>query len=137
MLQGVFITFICLYSLESPPDSTGTPHSYHFVYFTIVYSFLHVLVFEKIFNILTYSISIYKLIILGVQILVLYIGFMIVSVSDTYEYYGILWSAMVGKIFMTALICIWICVSLPAIRMLLHLIKSKKVKKAEKFKKTF
>jgi hypothetical protein len=45
VLQAIFATFVCLYSLDSPPDSTGTSHSYHFPYFIIVFVFLHVLVF--------------------------------------------------------------------------------------------
>lgn len=44
LLQAVFVTFITLYSLDSPPDSTGTTHSYHFPYFIIVFTFLHILV---------------------------------------------------------------------------------------------
>lgn len=137
LLQGIFITFICLYSLQSPPDSTGTPQSYHFTYFAIVYTFLHVLVFEKIFNIITSAISIYKIIVIAVQLLTLYIGFIIVSVTDTYGYYGILWNALVGKVFLTAIICIWICLTLPAIRLLLQLMKGKRLKRADKAKKTF
>ena len=95
------------------------------------------LVFEKIFNIIISAISIYKLIVLAVQLLTLYIGFIILSVTDTYGYYGILWNALVGKVFLTAIILIWICLTLPAIRLLLQLMKGKKLKRAEKAKKAF
>jgi hypothetical protein len=91
---------------------------------------VHVLVFEKIFNLLTFAFSIYKLIVILVQILVLYVGFIIVSASDTYGYYGILWNALSGKVFLTAVTSIWICLTLPAIRMVLHLMKGKKLKHA-------
>jgi hypothetical protein len=73
-----------------------------------------------------------------VQILVLYGGFILVSLLDTFGYYGILWSALVGKSFITAVCCIWIGLTLPAIRLLLQLMnKSKKLRRGDQAKKTF
>lgn len=136
ILQAVFVTFITLYSLDSPPDSTGTTHSYHFPYFIIVFTFLHILIFEKVFNVLISSFSVYKAIVIAGQIFILYGGFILVSLLDTFDYYGILWSALVGKSFITAVCCIWIGLTLPAIRLLLQLMtKSKKLRRGEPAKK--
>jgi hypothetical protein len=87
--------------------------------------------------VLIYSFSAYKGLVILAQIVVLYIGFIIVSVTDTYGYYGILWNALNGKSFLTAICCIWIGVTLPAIRMLLHLMKGKKLKRSDKARKAF
>lgn len=86
---------------------------------------------------LTYSLSIYKMVVIAVQILVIYLGFIIVSATDTYGFKAILWNSMNGKKFITAVMCIWICLTLPAIRMLLHLMRNKSLKKNDKTKKTF
>jgi len=43
-LQGLFVTFLTIYSTQTPSGSDGTPHSYHYTYFTIVFTLLHILV---------------------------------------------------------------------------------------------
>jgi hypothetical protein len=89
-----------------------------------------------VFNVLTSSFSVFKAIVIIVQIIILYGGFILVSLLDTYDYYGILWSALIGKSFITGVCCIWIGLTLPAIRLLLQLMtKSKKLRRGEPAKK--
>ena len=50
IFQACFVTFVTIYATETPVGSDGTPHSYHFTYFTIAFTILHILVLEKMFN---------------------------------------------------------------------------------------
>ena len=121
ILQSILITFVSFYSLDSPYDSTGTIHSYHATYFCIIFSFLHVLVLQKLFNTIGSSFSFYKGGIILIQILLLYVGFIIVSATDTYYFYGILSEFMNGKALLTSICLIWISLSMPALNMALKL----------------
>lgn len=77
------------------------------------------------------------MLVMAVQIVIIYLGFIIVSATDTYGFKSVLWNSLNGKKFITAVICIWICLTLPAIRMLLHLLRNKGLKKTDKARKTF
>jgi hypothetical protein len=133
--QATFITLISLYGLQSPTNSTGAIQSFHFTYFSIIFSFLHLLIFEKIFNIFSKSFSLYRAIVILVQILLVYIGLIIISSTDTYHFAGILGEALSGKVFVNAVCCVWICLTIPALRLLFQLLKSRKLRKGDKLKK--
>lgn len=130
--QGLFITFMCFYSTQTPSSSTGTPHPYQYTYFAIVFTVVHLLVIEKLFNTLSQSVSVYKIIIIVSQVILIYIGFIIVSMVDRYFYQGILWSALsAGNISVTIIACVWICLTVPALRILFSIIKSRGLKSKE------
>jgi hypothetical protein len=130
--QGLFVTFITIYSTQTPAGSSGAPHSYHYTYFTIVLTFLHILVLEKIFNLTIQALSLYKTVILLGQILAIYIGFLVVSILDKYHYRGIVWNALLaGNIWVTFLGCLWICLTIPAVRWLWNVLKNRKLRSAE------
>ena len=42
--QALFITFITIYATQTPAGTGGFPHGYHFTYFTMAFSLLHILV---------------------------------------------------------------------------------------------
>lgn len=131
VIQAVFIALMSFYSLEVPYDSTGTSHSYQIQNFVVVFSVLHVLVFEKLFNHINLTFSLYKLIVLLVQLTILYLALVAVSLIDTNYYAGILWYFR-GKAFMTAIGCIWVSLSLPALRSLLFLMKKRNLKRGDR-----
>lgn len=121
-MQSILIIFISFYSLDTPYDSTGTTTSYQATYFCIIFSFLHILIFQKFFNIIGSSFSLYKGLIILIQILMLYLGFIIVSSTDTYYYYGILTDFMKGKTLLLSFCLIWISLTFPALNMALKLV---------------
>ena len=131
MLQAVFIAMISFYALEVPYDSTGTSHSYQNQNFVIVFTVLHVLLFEKLFNHINLTFSLYRFIALVAQLLFTYIGLIIISVSDTLYYKGVLWSFK-GKAFMAAIGCTWVCLTVPALRSLLLMMKKRNLKKGDR-----
>lgn len=69
----------------------------------------HVLVFRKIFM-APYNFSAYKLFIIVVQIAVYYIGILIVSAVDYYQYKGVIWYIISGKIILIAIFTVWMVV---------------------------
>lgn len=66
----------------------------------------HVLVLRKIF-VRPYALSVYKLIILAIQIGVYYIGLVIVSAVDYYQYKGVIWYALQGKAILGGIFMVW------------------------------
>ena len=63
------------------------------------------------------------------QLLLAYLGFIAVSVIDKYFYYGILWNALsAGNLVVTAIGCVWVCLTLPALRVLRQLMKTRNLK---------
>lgn len=117
---------ICIYSTQTPSSSNGTPHPYQYTYFTIAFSLIHILVFEKLFNILSQSLSIFKGVVLLGQLALIYLSFLIVSLTDTYHYKGILWNALSsGNIFLTVIASVWVSLSLPALRLLWSMLGTK------------
>jgi hypothetical protein len=130
--QGLFITLVCFYSTQTPSSSTGTPHPYQYTYFAITFVVAHLLIFEKLFTILNQSLSVYKAVVIMGQVVLIYIGFIIVSLMDKYYYKGVLWSALAaGNITVTAIACIWICLTVPAVRLLFTIMKSRGLRSKE------
>jgi hypothetical protein len=68
--------------------------------------------------------SIYKAIIIIGQILLTYLGFIIVSAIDKYHYKGIFWGALKGGGVWMSIICsVWISLTIPAVRWLYNVLK--------------
>ena len=76
--------------------------------------------------------SVYKGIVLLGQIVMTYVGFVIVSVLDTYHYKGILWAALkAGNVWVTIVALVWISLTFPAIRWLWSMLRHKGLRKRE------
>lgn len=130
--QCLFVTFIAIYSTQTPSGSDGTPHSYHFTHFTIVLTFLHILVLEKVFNLSIQAMSPYKVVVLLGQVFAIYLGFIVVSLMDRYHYRGVVWGVLAaGNIWVTFLGCLWICLTVPATRWLWNVLRHKKLKSTD------
>lgn len=107
IVASIFIALICIYSLVNPSDSSGTTTSHHFINSIIVYTALNVLVMNKLFQL---SFSLYRLAIVAVQLGCIYLGFIIIS-SVSSELQGIIWYLFQGKMFLTAVTVVWICLA--------------------------
>jgi hypothetical protein len=68
-----------------------------------------VLIFRKIF-LNPYNFSLFKFLVLGVQIAVYYVGLLIISAFDTYLYKGIIWYMIKGKIILVAGFMVWMAI---------------------------
>jgi hypothetical protein len=81
------------------------------------------------FNLSIQALSFYKAIILASQVLLIYIGFVIVSAIDKYHYKGILWSALkAGNIWATIIGLVWITLTLPAVRWLWNALRNRRLR---------
>ena len=126
-VQGILTMMICLYSTGTPSSSNGTIHSYHYTNIAIVFVLLHILVLEKMFNFYQQNFSIYKAIIILSQIVFIYLCFILISVIDKYHFKAILWNILTaGNLLITIIICIWLCLTIPAIRLLWSLVKDRR-----------
>ena len=130
-LQALLITLVTIYSLEVPCDSSGTSHGYQMQNFTIVFAVTHVLLFDKLFNPINLTFSLYKLVVVVGQLVVFYLGAIIISATDTYYYKGILW-AFKGKALMTGIALCWMGMTLPALRTLYLLMKKRNLKRGSR-----
>ena len=64
-----------------------------------------------------------------VQVLFIYLGFVIVSVVDKYFYYGILWNVLSsGNLIVTGIACIWVSLVVPGVRLLRVLVRGRALK---------
>ena len=76
--------------------------------------------------------SFYKGVVMGGQVLLIYLGFILVSVVDKYHYKGIMWGALKsGNIWMTVIANVWICLTIPAIRWLWNVLKYKALRNVD------
>ena len=109
ILTGLFIVFIPIYSMEGPSTSTGTIESSAFTNILIHFILVHSLIFNKVF-LPPYSISLYKSLFLILQIGFYYIGLIIISEFDIYQYKGIIWYCLQGRIILTAIFTTWMII---------------------------
>jgi len=80
-------------------------------------------------NVVTQSFSIYKGVVVVVQLVLIYLGFIVVSVVDKYYYYGILWNALAaGNVVVTGIACVWICLTLPLLRLIRNLMRTRNLR---------
>ena len=106
ILVGAFITFIPIYSMEGPATLTGTLESSAFTVVLVHFVALHCLIFFKIF-LPPYSISLYKVLFLAIQISLYYLGVLIISLVDVYQFKGIIYYCFQGRIILTGIFCTW------------------------------
>lgn len=107
---GCLIFFVCVYSTTEPTAPSGTVEPKEMTVIVIHFILYHTVIFRKIF-IKPYNLSIFKLGILAIQIGIYYIGFVIISAVDYYQYKGLIWYTIKGKIILIAIFGVWISVS--------------------------
>lgn len=64
------------------------------------------LILRKLF-VRPYTLSVYRLIVLAVQVTIYYIGLVIVSAVDYYQYKGVIWYGLQGKAILGGIFMVW------------------------------
>ena len=77
-ILAAFFTFISLYSMIEPPSSQGTFAPKEFTNILVFFCLYHFLAFRKLFY-PPYRVSIYKILVLVAQIIIFYVGIIVIS----------------------------------------------------------
>ena len=72
--------------------------------------------------------SVYKLFILLVQIGIYYIGLLIVSAVDYYQYKGVIWYALEGKVILAGIFMVWMILGVYWLAFMIQTIMSSRLK---------
>lgn len=96
---------IIIYSSVRPDNETSSVFCILHVHLLVT----HLLIFSKIFY--SESINLYKIIVIGVQIAIYYIGMSILGEVSLYEFNGVISHMFNHKLYLVAIVCIWIFLS--------------------------
>ena len=112
-----------------PPSSFGTFAPKEFTNILVLFCLYHSLVFRKVFY-PPYRVSLFKALVIAVQIVVFYIGVIIISEVDKYEYRGAIWYVFSGRTMLVGIFTVWMIVGMYWLKfMFLQLLQKTPAKK--------